>query len=67
LSKQADVAYQSGPCPIWIKVGNPASSARGAPYCSPGPALLIDNVERCHKAIGTVRYDRDAEGFQQSA
>ena len=33
------------------------------------PALPIDNMERdvVHKAAGTVRYYRNAEGFQQSA
>ena len=33
------------------------------------PSLPIDNMERdiVHKAAGTVRYYRDAEGFQQSA
>src|SRR6516162_6982857 len=33
------------------------------------PALPIDDMERdvVHKAAGTIRYYRDAKGFQQSA
>jgi ATP-dependent DNA ligase len=32
VSKRVDGAYRSGPCPVWIKVRNPASnrSAAGA-------------------------------------
>jgi ATP-dependent DNA ligase len=27
VSKKADSTYRSGPCPVWIKVRNPASIA----------------------------------------
>jgi ATP-dependent DNA ligase len=27
VSKRVDGAYRSGPCPVWIKVRNPASIA----------------------------------------
>jgi bifunctional non-homologous end joining protein LigD len=27
VSKRADGTYRSGPCPVWIKAGNPASLA----------------------------------------